>query len=118
LPERGTLNRGQIAKRVGVAAMNRDSGQTSGKHRTSGGRSYVRRVLSMARLVATRFHPRIKAFYQHLLKQGKPKQAALTAAMRKLLTIVNTLIEHDELRNPEPDQRNSNMIFESAIDNH
>lgn len=102
LPELGELNRGQIAKLVGVAPMNRDSGQTSGKRRTFGGRSYVRRVLYMTTLVATRFNPRIKAFYQRLLKQGKPKKVALTAAMRKLLTIVNTLIKNDELWNPEP----------------
>ena len=55
----------------------------------------------MATLVATRFNPRIKAFYQRLLKEGKPKKVALTAAMRKLLTIVNTLIKNDELWNAE-----------------
>jgi transposase len=62
LPELGELNRGQIAKLVGVAPMNRDSGPKAGQRRTFGGRSYVRRVLDMATLVATRFHPRIKAF--------------------------------------------------------
>ena len=97
LPELGNLNRGQIAKLVGVAPMNKDSGQASGRRRTFGGRSYVRRVLYMATLVATRFNPRIKTFYQHLLGKGKPKKVALTAAMRKLLTILNTLVKNDEL---------------------
>jgi transposase len=96
LPELGELNRGQIAKLVGVAPMNKDSGQTSGRRRTFGGRSYVRRVLYMATLVATRFNPKIKAFYQRLVAAGKPKKVALTAAMRKLLTILNTLIKNDE----------------------
>ena len=77
--------------------MNNDSGQTTGKRKTSGGRSSVRRVLYMATLVATRFNPRIKAFYVRLLADGKPKKLALVVAMRKLLTILNTLIKKDEL---------------------
>ena len=97
LPELGKLNRGEIAKLVGVAPMNNDSGQVSGKRRTFGGRSYVRRVLYMATLVATRFNTRIKAFYQRLLSEGKLKKVALTAAMRKLLTILNTLIKTNQL---------------------
>ena len=97
LPELGKLNRTQIAKLVGVAPINRDSGQSTGQRRVLGGRSYVRRVLSMATLVAARFNPKIKAFYQHLLARGKPKKLALTAAMRKLLTILNTLIKNDVL---------------------
>lgn len=102
LPELGKFNRGQIAKLVGVAPMNCDSGQVSRKRRTFGGRSYVRRVLYMATLSATRFNPKIKAFYQRLVAQGKPKKVALTAAMRKLLTILNTLIKNDVLWSEEP----------------
>ena len=97
LPELGALNRGQISKLVGVAPMNKDSGEKTGKRKTSGGRSSVRRVLYMATLVATRFNPKIRAFYIRLLAQGKPKKLALVAAMRKLLTILNTLIKRDEL---------------------
>lgn len=97
LPELGNLNRGQIAKLVGVAPMNRDSGQITGRRRTFGGRSYVRRVLYMATLVATRYNDRIKAFYQRLVSTGKPKKVALVAAMRKLLSILNTLVKNDEL---------------------
>lgn len=104
LPELGKLNRGQIAKLVGVAPINRDSGQSTGQRTVLGGRSYVRRVLYMATLVAARFNPQIKAFYQHLLQRGKPKKLALTAAMRKLLTILNTLIKNDELWKAEPNQ--------------
>lgn len=101
LPELGKLNRGQIAKLVGVAPMNNDSGQKIGQRRTFGGRSYVRRVLYMATLVATRHNARIKAFYQRLLAAGKVKKVALTAAMRKLLTILNTLIKNNQTWNDE-----------------
>jgi transposase len=104
LPELGKLNRGQIAKLVGVAPINRDSGQTKGRRRTFGGRSYVRRVLYMATLVAARFNPAIKSFYQRLLAKGKLKKVALTAAMRKLLTILNTLLHTDQLWNEQPNK--------------
>ena len=97
LPELGELNRGQIAKLVGVAPINDDSGEHKGKRKTIAGRSPVRRVLYMAALVATRHNTRIRAFCQRLLAQGKPKKLALVAAMRKLLTIINTLIKRDEL---------------------
>ena len=69
----------------------------SGRRKSLGGRAYVRRVLYMATLVATRFNPRIQSFYKRLLRQGKAKKVALTAAMRKLLTILNTMIKNDEL---------------------
>jgi len=97
LPELGTLNREQIAKLVGVAPMNNDTGQRSGKRHIQGGRAHVRKALYMATLVATRFNPQIQAFYQRLLAAGKEKKVALVAAMRKLLTILNTLIKKDEL---------------------
>jgi transposase len=102
LPELGKLNRGQIAKLVGVAPMNNDSGQSSRRRRTFGGRSYVRRVLYMATLVATRSNPRIERFYQQLLARGKEKKVALIASMRKLLTIINTMVRNDELWRTEP----------------
>ncbi len=97
LPELGQLNRQQVAKLVGVAPINNDSGKSSGRRPIKGGRSGVRRVLYMATLVATRFNPAIKRFYAHLVARGKPKKLALTAAMRKLLTILNTLIRTDQL---------------------
>jgi len=73
LPELGTLNRGEVAKLVGVAPINKDFGQSIGKRKTAGGRAGVRRTLDMATLVATRFNPRINAFYQRLLANGKLK---------------------------------------------
>ena len=103
LPELGTLNRQEVAKLVGVAPINNDSGKANKARQTSGGRSAVRRTLYMATLVATRFNPRIKAFYQRLLAKGKLKKVALTAAMRKLITILNTLVRTDQLwRDPLP----------------
>lgn len=97
LPELGNLNRAEIAKLVGVAPINNDSGKHAGKRKVMGGRSYVRRVLYMATLVATRHNPTIRAFYQRLLASGKEKKVALVAAMRKLLTILNVLFKKDEL---------------------
>ena len=97
LPELGKLNREQLAKLVGVAPMNNDTGKRSGKRRIIGGRSSVRTALYMSALVATRHNPKIKCFYQRLLAAGKEKKVALVAAMRKLLSILNTLIKKDEL---------------------
>ncbi len=92
LPELGQLNRKQIAALVGVAPFNRDSGRYRGKRSIKGGRSKVRSALYMATLVATRFNPMVKAYYEHLLKQGKMKKVALVACMRKLLTILNAMV--------------------------
>ena len=103
LPEQGLLSRGQIAKLVGVAPMNSDSGKHAGKRRTSGGRSCVRRVLYMATLTATRFNTTIKEFYERLLNADKPKKVAIVACMRKLLAIPNALIQNGELwSQPQP----------------
>ena len=93
LPELGTLTRRQIAKLVGVAPLNCDSGKFKGKRTTWGGRANVRAALYMAALSAARFDPTIKAFYQRLLAAGKPKKVALTACMHKLLTILNAVIK-------------------------
>lgn len=97
LPELGTLDRKQIAKLVGVAPMNRDSGQTQGKRRIRGGRAPVRVALYMATLSAVRWDPVMKAHYQQLRARGKVAKVALVACMRKLLTIVNAR-RRDELR--------------------
>jgi transposase len=95
LPELGTLTRKQIAALAGVAPFNRDSGKYRGKRTTKGGRTRVRPPLYMATLVATRFNPVIKAYYNHLLEMGKVKKVALTACMRKLLIILNAIVrEH------------------------
>lgn len=97
LPELGTLNRHQIAKLVGVAPMNHDSGQTSGKRRIRGGRAPVRVALYMATLSAVRWDPLMRAHHQQLRARGKLGKVALVACMRKLLTIVNAR-RRDELR--------------------
>ncbi len=94
LPELGMLNRKQIAALVGVAPMNHDSGPRHKKRRTQGGRAAVRQVLYMATLTATRLNPVIRAFYQRLVQAGKEKKVALTACMRKLLTILNAMLKH------------------------
>ena len=92
LPELGRLDRKQIAALVGVAPINRDSGKMRGKRTTWGGRAKVRCTLYMAALVASRYNPLLKAFYQRLTSAGKAKKLALTAVMRKLLTILNAMI--------------------------
>ena len=94
LPELGTLNRKKIAALVGVAPFNRDSGTMRGKRTVWGGRAQVRAVLYMGTLAATRHNPVIKAFYTRLLAAGKAKKVALTACMRKLLTILNAMIKN------------------------
>lgn len=91
LPELGQLNRQQIARLVGVAPTNRDSGTLRGKRTTGGGRVTLRNALFMPTIVATQHNPRIRAFYQQLLKRGKTKMVALIAAMRKLLVILNVM---------------------------
>jgi transposase len=100
LPELGQLNRQKIAALVGVAPFNHDSGKQHGKRRIFGGRTSVRSVLYMATLSAIRHNPVIKAFYQHLLDKGKLKKVALTACMRKLLVILNTLVKSGQAWNP------------------
>jgi transposase len=91
VPELGKLNGREVSALVGVAPINRDSGTMRGKRTIFGGRPAVRKVLFMAALVASRYNPVIKAFYQRLLAAGKPKKLALTACARKLLTILNAM---------------------------
>jgi transposase len=92
LPELGTLDRKKIAALAGVAPFNRDSGTLRGRRTIWGGRAAIRTTLYMAALVATRHNPVIASFYRRLLAAGKPKKLALTACMRKLLTILNAMI--------------------------
>lgn len=104
LPELGHLDRQAIAALVGVAPMNRDSGPKRGKRRTQGGRAQVRSVLYMAALSASRCNPVIRAFYANLIQRGKEHKVALTACMRKLLVILNTMV-----KNQEPWRRSEKM---------
>lgn len=97
LPEAGAVNRGQVAALVGVAPLNHDSGEHRGQRHIHAGRTAVRNTLYMATMTATRCNPVIKAFYQRLLKAGKPKKVALIASMRKLLVILNTMLRTQTL---------------------
>jgi transposase len=94
LPELGTLTHKQIAALVGVAPLNRDSGTLRGRRTVWGGRTQVRTVLYMNAVVAARFNPVIRTFYERLCGAGKPKKVALTACMRKLLTMLNAMLKH------------------------
>jgi transposase len=93
LPELGTLTHKQIAALVGVAPLNHESGTLRGRRHVWGGRASVRAALYMAALVATRRNPVIRTFYQRLCQAGKAKKLALTACMRKLLTILNAMVK-------------------------
>jgi transposase len=94
LPELGTLDRRAIAALVGVAPLNRDSGAWRGKRRIEGGRGHVRAVLYMAAVTAARCNPVVQGFYQRLRAAGKTAKVALTACMRKVLTILNAIMKH------------------------
>jgi transposase len=92
LPELGQLGRRQVAALVGLAPFTRQSGQWRGKSFIGGGRSAVRAALFMGALVAKRYNPVLKAFFDRLVAAGKPKMVALIAVARKLLTILNAII--------------------------
>jgi transposase len=95
LPELGTLNRQQISKLVGVAPLNHDSGQQRGTRHIYGGRAELRRLLYMAALSATRHNLVIKEFYERLCAKQKPFKVAITACMRKLLSIINVMVRNN-----------------------
>lgn len=100
LPELGQLDRRRVAALVGVAPLNRDSGQMRGQRAIWGGRADVRRTLYMATLVAVRHNPVLRTYYERLLAAGKRKKVALVAAMRKLLTMLNAIARHGSQWNP------------------
>lgn len=106
LPELGSLTHRRLSALVGVAPFSRDSGTLRGKRAVWGGRAHVRAALYMGALVATRFNPTVRAFYERLLAAGKPKKVALVACMRKLLCILNAVMRdrapwhHDHLPSP------------------
>ena len=100
LPELGQLSGKEMAALVGVAPFNRDSGTWRGRRMIWGGRAHVRAVLYMSALVATRRNPVIREFYDRLLAAGKLKKVALTACMRKLLTILNAMVKHQQRWQP------------------
>lgn len=95
LPELGQVSRQEIAALVGVAPFNRDSGSRQGRKEIGGGRANVRTALYMGTLVAVRYNPPLKSFYEKLCKAGKKKKVALIACLRKLLVIMNTMIKNN-----------------------
>jgi len=96
MAEIGTLPGKKASALAGTAPYNRDSGRFRGKRMIRGGRSYLRRMLYMAAVVAARFNPVIRAFYQRLLAAGKPKKLALTACMHKIVIILNAMVKHNQ----------------------
>ena len=94
LPELGSVSGKEVASLVGVAPFNRDSGTLRGKRTVWGGRGALRTALYMATLVAVRHNPVLRDFYQRLCAAGKPKKVALTACLRKLLVILNSMLKH------------------------
>lgn len=101
LPELGFLSPRELSALVGVAPLNRDSGTLRGRRTVWGGRGRVREALYMGALIASRFNPVIKEFYERLVEAGKPKKVALVACMRKLLTILNAVMrERTPWRSP------------------
>ena len=91
MPELGQLDRQKIAALAGLAPFNRDSGHQRGKRRIFGGRKGIRRVLYMACLSAKRCNPVIRSMFERLMKKGKVFKVAITACMRKMLTIMNAM---------------------------
>jgi transposase len=96
LPELGSLSRRQIASLTGVAPFNRDSGNFHGKRRIRGGRAHSRTALFLSAMVAIRYNPNIKRFYQRLLQAGKHKKVALTACIRKIVTALNAMLRDNK----------------------
>jgi transposase len=113
LPELGTLSTPKISTLVGVAPLNRDSGQKQGRRTIFGGRAAVRQMLYRATLVAVRHNQVIQAFYNQLQKRGKPVKVALVACMHKLLTILNAMLKNGT-DGREPNQSSSQVSAQPA----
>jgi transposase len=92
MPELGRLDRREAAALIGVAPVNRDSGQMRGQRAIAGGRTTIRNVLYMATLTAIRWNPVLKPHYQQLIARGRPKKVAIVACMRRLLGILNAIL--------------------------
>ena len=95
MPELGRLNRAAVGMLAGLAPHARDSGKREGKRFCWGGRATVRTALYMPMLSAVQHNPVIRAFYQRLVDRGKPRKVALTACMRKMLTILNAILREE-----------------------
>ncbi|MFQ5567251.1 MAG: IS110 family transposase [Paracoccaceae bacterium] len=101
LPELGAASEKQIAALAGVAPMNWDSGNTRGRRRIKGGRATLRAALRMAALAAARANPDLRAFRQRLVAAGKPHRVAITAVLRKLIILANSLVRDNRIWTPQ-----------------
>ena len=101
MPELGHLDAKAAASLAGVAPMTRESGQWKGRSFIHGGRARVRRMLYMAALSASRHNPDLARKYQEPTTRGKPPKVALTAVMRKLVVLANTLLAQDRPWSPD-----------------
>ena len=108
--ELGTLSPKATALLAGLAPIARDTGETSAQRHIKGGRKSLRNALYMAALAAARSNPTLKAFYQHLREQGKKPKVAITAVMRKLIILANTLIKDDRQWRPTPPRHSTQML--------
>ena len=102
MPELGTVDNKQVASLAGLAPIARDSGQHRGKRHIRGGRAQLRHALYMPALVATRFNPDLTAKYNALVAAGKPTKVAITAVMRKLVILANTMLKTGRPWTPKP----------------
>ena len=102
MPELGTLTGPRAASLAGLAPVTRESGHWKGRGFIQGGRHHVRRLLYMPALVAVQHNPDLKRKYEALVARGKPPKVALTAVMRKLLILVNALVQQDRTWTPHP----------------
>ena len=111
MPELGTLTGARAASLAGLAPVTRESGYWKGRSFIQGGRHRVRQLLYMPALVAARHNPDLKRKYEALVARGKPPKVALTAVMRKLLILANTLVQHDRVWAAHPPRDYSPAIF-------
>ena len=111
MPELGTLSGARAASLVGLAPITRKSGHWKGRSFIQGGRHRVRRLLYMPALVAVQHDPDLKRKYEAFLAKGKPPKVALTAVMRKLLILANTLVQQDRTWRTHPPREYTTPIF-------
>ena len=111
MPELGTLTGARAASLAGLAPVTRESGQWKGRGFIQGGRHRVRRLLYMPAVVAIRWNPDLKRKYEALVAKGKPPKVALTAVMRKLLILANTLVRQDRIWTAHAPQEYSCPVF-------
>lgn len=101
MPELGSVNRKQAACLAGLAPHPSQSGTKDAYRRTKGGRPEVRKILFMAALTAAKHDPKMRDFYQRLLKEGKKKLVATVAVMRKMIVIANAMLRQPAQTNPQ-----------------